>query len=448
MQMITNFSNTINVKPYLASSLFYKNNFRILKNGVWVYFFLLIFEGALRKWFLPEFANPLLIIRDPIALWLLIRAYNIKLFLFNAYIVITFAICFLGIIASLLFGHGNLAVSFFGARIFIIHFPLIFIIGKTFNWGDVIKLGKVTLWISIPMIFLIIVQFYSPQSAWVNRGIGGNLEGAGFAGALGYFRPPGTFSFTNGNTLFFGFVAAFVIYFWISNVRISRFLLITSSIAMFTSIPFSISRTLFFELIISLIFAAIAIAVNKKKYLKNSILTVICLAIVIIIISHTSFAQIAGEAFLDRFTSANEEEGGLRSVFLDRFLGGMIEAFQTNNELPFFGYGIGMGTNVGSILLTGQSIFLISEGEWGRLVGELGLLFGIIIIAIRILIGFQMIIKSYNSIKAGNVLAWMLLSFAFFNIIQGQWAQPTALGFAVLGGGLVVASLKKEMSET
>ena len=35
-----------------------------LKRLIWVYFILLVFEGALRKWFLPGLSTPLLIVRD------------------------------------------------------------------------------------------------------------------------------------------------------------------------------------------------------------------------------------------------------------------------------------------------------------------------------------------------------------------------------------------------
>src|SRR3546814_1990531 len=44
----------------------------LLKQGIWVYFILLIFEGALRKWVLPGLATPLLVVRDPVALLLLL----------------------------------------------------------------------------------------------------------------------------------------------------------------------------------------------------------------------------------------------------------------------------------------------------------------------------------------------------------------------------------------
>ena len=37
-----------------------------LRTLIYVYFFLLIFEGALRKWIVPSLSGPLLVARDPV----------------------------------------------------------------------------------------------------------------------------------------------------------------------------------------------------------------------------------------------------------------------------------------------------------------------------------------------------------------------------------------------
>src|SRR5690606_20856043 len=118
----------------------------------------------LRKWVLPGLSTPLLIVRDPVAIWLLITAMSRGLLRFNLYLTSMIAIGIIASIATLLVGHGNLFVTLFGARTFLLHFPLIFVIGSVFNRDDVIKIGKVTLWIAIPMALLIALQFYSPQS--------------------------------------------------------------------------------------------------------------------------------------------------------------------------------------------------------------------------------------------------------------------------------------------
>jgi hypothetical protein len=221
-----------------------------LTNGIWLYFILLVFEGALRKWILPQLANPLLLIRDPLVLYLFFSASFNRVVYFNSYIFYMLSIVAVSFIATMVTGHGNVIVALYGARIFIIHFPMIFLIGTVFNKEDVIKMGKVILYISIPMALLIAVQFFSPQTAWVNKGIGDAI-GGGFSGAMGYLRPPGTFSFTSGTTSFFSLVAVFVFYFWIESKKINRVVLSLATAALLASIPFSISRSLLFQIMIS-----------------------------------------------------------------------------------------------------------------------------------------------------------------------------------------------------
>ncbi|WP_237144076.1 hypothetical protein [Pontibacter pamirensis] len=418
-----------------------KSDLLLLRRGVWLYFFLLLFEGALRKWFLPGLATPLLIVRDPLALWLVLSVWQKGLLPSNIFMAGMITVGVLGMFTAVFVGHGNIFVALYGARIFFIHFPFIFVIGRVFNRADVLKLGKYTLWIAIPMTVLIALQFYSPQSAWVNRGVGGDLSGAGFGGAMGYFRPPATFSFTNGTTLFYGLVACFVFYFWFQLKGINRLVLIVATVALLAAIPLSISRTLFFQVIISLIFSIVA-ASRDSRYFGRMVLSCLAGFITLAILSQTIFFQTATEAFFARFDSANKQEGGLDGVLFDRYLGGLIGALTNSSEIPFFGYGLGMGTNVGSMLLAGKQVFLIAEEEWARTVGELGPLLGLSVIALRLGLSIKLTQACYYKLNQNNILPWMLLSLGLLTIPQAQWAQPTSLGFSVLIAGLIIASLR------
>lgn len=411
-----------------------------LKYGVWLYFLLLIFEGALRKWILPGLASPLLIIRDPIALWLIVRSIQVGIFKPNGFVLTAWVITLISLFTTLLIGHGNLLVALYGLRIFTIHFPVIFVIGKVFDKADVLKLGSVLLWIGIFMTLLVAIQFYSPQSAWVNRGIGGDLEGSGFSGAKGYFRVPGTFSFTTGLSSFYGLVGCFIYYFWLDTKnRIPKLLLVASSIALVVAVPLSISRIVFFQIILSGLFAMV-IAARKPQNLIRFILALFSILLFFLLISNFEFFQTAIYVFTQRFESASKAEGGVSGTLIDRFLGGSIGAL-ANLDIEIFGKGLGIGTNAGAKLMTGERGFLISEGEWGRLIGEMGIILGIIAIAIRGGTVFKLFRNSWKALALGNILPWLLLSFAFLMVFQGQWAQPTALGFGILSGGLVLASL-------
>ena len=412
-----------------------------LKRGIWVYFLLLILEGALRKWVLPSLATPLLIVRDPVALWLLLTAWRRGLLPANSYLSSMMLLGVVGIFTAVFLGHGSLFVAIYGARILMLHFPLIFVIGRVFNRDDVVRLGKGLLWLAIPMTVLMLLQFYSPQSAWVNRGVGGDTQGGGFSGANGYFRPPGTFSFITGLVQFYSLLAPFVLAFWLKREPVNRLLLLAATTSLLLAIPFSISRTLMFQTCLTVVFTVAATS-RHPKYLVQMLLVGVGLVGVFLLLSNTSFFQTGTAAFTSRFETASQQSSGTVSGdLLARVIDDQLGPIDLNKQ-PFFGYGLGMGTNAGGMLLTGGQFFLISETEWGRVIGELGLLLGTSVILLRLALMVKIGLASYQKVVAGDLLPWLLLSFGFLIITQGQWAQPTTLGFSVLTGGLLVASLR------
>lgn len=414
---------------------------KAMKAGIWLYFGLLVFEGGLRKWLLPGFSTPLLIIRDPVAFWLLAMAWKYRVVRGNFYLYSIILVGILGTFTALFWGHENIVVAFFGARVFLLHLPLIFVIGRVFDQSDVEKLGRIIIWISIPMTVLVVMQFYSPQSAFVNRGVGGDIEGAGFGGALGYFRPPGTFSFTNGNTLFYSLMASFLFYFWLVPASISRVILYIASGALMAAIPISISRALFFQVIVSSIFFSIAAFMNPK--IRSRMLpAIISLFIGVLVLGKTSFYGKAIEVFSARYEDANAVEGGLTGVIGERFIGKLLSAVTDAFQIPLSGFGLGISSNVGLMLLPDKQSAGVSDFEWERLITELGPLLGLAVVFLRIGLTTKIATTSFSYLKQRKVLPWMLLSFGSLTVLQAQWAQPTSLGFCTLIGGLMVASFR------
>ncbi len=415
--------------------------YKEIKQGLWLYILLLIFEGALRKWVLPQFSDVLLIIRDPLALFLLVKASTLKIYYSNTFLIQIWVIAIISLGFTLTLGHQNLNVAIYGIRVFLLHLPLAFLMGHVFDKNDVIKVGKFFLYLSIPMTILLIAQFFSPQTAWVNRGVGGDLSGAGFDGALGYLRPPGTFSFTNGTSSFYGLLAAFLLYFLFVSETIPVLLLVLSGISLLIAIPISISRTLLFMVTASVVIVVPALYKFKDKI--NKIFSIgISLLIVYLCLNMFSFFDTVLNVFNTRFERANESEGGLESVLLDRYLGGLASALMEAPNKKISGVGLGYGTNVGSVLLTNNKSFLISEGEWGRMIGEMGPILGIWMILIRLFIGLKTTIHSYRMLSENNFLSWTLLPYMLLNFTQGSWNQPTAMGFSIISLGLLIASFK------
>jgi hypothetical protein len=416
---------------------------KVLKQGIWVYFLLLIFEGSLRKWFLPFLATPLLIVRDPIAAWLIYIAWKRGFFPWNGWVITLFFVGITGIYTAVLFGHGNFFIALYGSRIMFIQFPMIFIIGHFFKKEDVIQMGVVILKMSLGMTILIAIQFYSPQTAWVNRGLGGDVEGIGFGEVMDFFRPPGTFSFTNGVSLFYGLTICFVFYFWFNTSKINFTILVAATIGLLAAIPLSISRGLFFQTGVAILFTLIAV-LRRPDYFNKIILIAVAAFIVASALSLTSFYKKATEVFEYRFVSANAEEGGVDGILVTRYFGEMIRPVSRSLSQPFFGYGLGLGTNVASMLIAGDRLYLVAEGEWERTLGELGPVLGLMVILVRVSLTATISFRSYKRLANGDLLPWMLLSFGLLTIPQAQWAQPTSLGFCILIAGLLLASLNEK----
>lgn len=431
-------------KPEFVARVYKKRDkYLRLRQGIWVYIMLLIFEGALRRWVLPGLQAPLLIVRDPVAIYLVFESLRLRLLPSNGYLLFMTVIGFFSILTAMVIGHGNILVALYGARTLLFHFPVIFVMGSVLNRDDVIKIGKALLIIAVPMAVLIIIQFFSPATAKINQSIG-NLGLAGqITGALGFFRPPGTFSFTTGLSSFFGLVGCFVLYFFLQPKDISKLLLTASAISLLIAIPISISRTLVFQLVFAVIFIVLALS-TKPAFLKSILSAILGLVVLVAILYQIPAMQQAILVFTSRFTNASGSEGGVEGTVGNRFLGGLINALFDSKDQPFFGYGIGMGSNVGSQLLTGTRTFLIAEDEWGRIIGEVGPLMGLSIIFLRIGLTIKLLILCFKKLASGDLLPWILISLGIITLPVASWSQPTSLGFCIVIIGLVIASLKSK----
>ena len=76
--------------------------FQNIRRLIWLYFWLLIFEGVLRKWVLPQLSNPLLIVRDPVVLLIYLLAIRARIFPRNAWMFSLAVIAFLSLAVSFL----------------------------------------------------------------------------------------------------------------------------------------------------------------------------------------------------------------------------------------------------------------------------------------------------------------------------------------------------------
>lgn len=420
-------------------------NYNAIKIAIWLYFFLWIVEGALRKWVLSSLATPLLIVRDPVAIYIILRAIYSNVKFFNGFVVSAYIITLLSLIVTLTFGHGNLVVGVYGARIMLLHFPLIFIIGAVFVKEDILKVGQVLLVANILMTLIVYLQFISPQSAFINIGVGGEGS-AGFSGAMGYFRPSGTFSFTTGLSAFYIMASVFVFYFWLSKEPISKILLIGSTLALIFSLPLTVSRTAVGGVILVGIFAFIGSAVSFKKVMKIVLTVGILLLLFTILQKTTTVFNLGTEVFMSRVDTASEQSGGFKDSFFSRVFDNFVQPIVSLMKKPLFIGNLGMGTNAGAQMLSGSAKFLIAEDEFGRIAGEQGLLLGGATIILRIVLAISLFLKSIRLPNDEKLLPMIFCGTALFSLTQGQWAQPSMLGYSVMVAGLLLASINKNLT--
>ena len=133
-----------------------ESEYRFIKILIWVYFLLLLFEGALRKWFLPSLSQGLLVVRDPIALWIYYLAYGKDIFpLENKYIQKLFIWTIVACALSVIINQAHLATIAYGARTNLLHFPLIFVMAHVLTRNDVLLFGKAFLVLAFPMTWVV-----------------------------------------------------------------------------------------------------------------------------------------------------------------------------------------------------------------------------------------------------------------------------------------------------
>src|SRR2546430_7361690 len=161
---------------------------RFVRYPAWLillYIALLMLEGALRKWALPRFSNPLLIIRDPILLLIYAMALRARVFPRNPWVISLAIIGVLSEIVSvcILVPYFPLtplaAVTLYGFRSNFLHMPLIFIMANIFDEEDVKRIGWWILPGLIPLRLLMVAQFDAAPDSFINRTAARLAEGGG-----------------------------------------------------------------------------------------------------------------------------------------------------------------------------------------------------------------------------------------------------------------------------
>src|SRR6516164_7126763 len=336
-----------------------------LRSLVWLYFWLLLWEGALRKWFFPSLSTPLLVVRDPVVLLIYAIALAKRVFPFNRFVLLIAALGIVSFGASLIV-FDRLGIIAYGLHTNFLHLPLIFVLPNIMRPKDVVRMGKWLLLLSLPMTVLVIYQFISPSGARINAAAGGDLGGQMMA--IGdRVRPAGTFSFVTGMVSFLSGVGAVLLCVFLDQKQLRSWLCVAAIAALLLSVVVSGSRSAIVFVTIIVIAALLICARQFKRF--SQMLTPVLLG----------YLTFLGFCYLPLFRAGLEVHegrlkagGGVNRGIIARYLGGFGESIEIAGQTPLLGRGLGIGTNAGAALLTGSRSFLLGESEWSRFVAESG----------------------------------------------------------------------------
>ncbi|MEI6561004.1 MAG: hypothetical protein WCO68_02850 [Verrucomicrobiota bacterium] len=419
---------------------------KAVKRLIWLYFFLLIYEGAFRKWFLPSLANPLLIVRDPVVILIYMLSLSRGTFPESSFIGWITGFGMATFFVSLFTGVGNFVVSVYGWRTDFLHLPLIFVMQKILNPDDVKQICKWLLITAVPMGILVMVQFRSDPLAWVNKGVGLG-EGGQLDVGFGKIRPPGTFSFTNGLANYVALVGGCLLYAVVNKTYYPKWLLFVAAPSLILMVIASGSRATVSSVVISII--VLALVVLRRPTLVGESFKFVLLALPgLWLVTNMSIFQEGNMVLTSRF--GDSAGGGVQHGIIERALNDYLDGLYAIADTPFFGYGLGVGTNAAAGLLGGERGFLLAEGEWARVVKEGGVIFGYGFLLLRVAICFYLgwvALAASERRRDPNPLGLLIFSACVLLVLNGQLGQPTALGFAVFGGGLCLAAANEGVED-
>ncbi|MDE0821572.1 MAG: hypothetical protein OSA95_10645 [Opitutales bacterium] len=412
---------------------------RYIRMGIWLYFILLMLEGALRKWIFPEMSQPLLIIRDPIVIGMYFLAYNSGIFPTNSRIRFLFGLGMISLPLAIIGGGFSALPTLYGIRSNCLHFPLIFLIPRVFSYIDVIKIGRIVLWLALPMTFVVINQFQAtPEDNWnvAAGGTGTQLETSG-----GKVRASGTFSFVSGIVYYYALLIAFLIIGFLRSGTYAKLILWIAAACAILALATSGSRAVVAGALHVLACFGFLAAFNPRAF-GSALGLIISLTVVVIVISKTPI-YVEGVSFLKmRFDEASNVEGDAVSAYFQRSRHIILSPLRDtiNSNFDLFGRGIGAGTQAGVALGAPKGFF--GENEWQRHILESGIIVGNLFIFWRVSLALFILRLCIRAIKMENYLPIFLWGSCSHIILWMPIGQPTTLGFAALGGGLCLTAIR------
>lgn len=415
-----------------------------IKNLIMIVFLLILFEGALRKWILPSLSGPLFFIKDPIVLLIYLLAFKYRLNPHSRLYKISMLMLGLFLFGGLLqisVDAFNPLVLLIGFRNYFLLLPLTFIIAEFFTKEDLIRFARVTCWVALPTVVLVYLQYHSPVDAYINKNVGEGEGTAVFTVGQGIVRTSGFFSFTSGHSqyvlFFIGFL--FLNYFLPKEERfLSPLLYIVLLLIAPVLVVYAGSRGLISSILILSCFIMLAALFSIHRRSSFRVWGMFVLGGILVYFITMTFLPENLSVLESRFESASKNEDTV-----SRFFSPYVNFFKAYGfDVPLWGLGLGIGSNAGAFLISGNRGFVTAESEWQSVMAEAGPVLGSVFILYRVYLSTGVLYIAFMVFrKKGYIVPVIFASMICMLFLSGQITkQGTSLYFAWLFMGFALAA--------
>lgn len=358
--------------------------------GLGLVLFLMLYDGALRKWLLPGSEQIVFILKDLVLVALLVYVVALKALQLNFRMhsmVVAFLFLY-GMWVVLQMANPrvpNILVAIWGLKAHLLYIVMILVLPKAFrNLDDVFRvLTKIYPMMVVPVCTLAFFQIASPADGFINLSIQGDTEAISYFGEAELVRVTGTFSYISGMAAFVQVSALLGFGLFLGGVRSRGFLLGFATVL--ATLPATGSRGVLVSVIAS-IFIMIFVATYSRLITLGTMLRVVVVTAILLTISVVVQSEVWIALVQRSFGDAAGDEYRIFTAFTN--------AFDYFDVAGFFGFGAG-SANLGAPALAGDVVAFswlpvggVFEEESGRIVLELGVIGWIFSLALRVALLF------------------------------------------------------------
>jgi hypothetical protein len=375
---------------------------------------LIVVQGALRKWILPELGTPLYVAKD-IALLGALGLLGMKSrFLLTTPLRRSFLPILWGAFASIVavqafnFNVPSIAVGIFGIRSYLLYTVLLLLLPLALRHVERPKrvVLAVMLGLIAPVLLLGMYQYSQPVGSWINQYVADDTQAVG---VLSRPRITGTFSYIGGMSAFLTFSLFLSLGTFIAGLRFQKrfYQVLGGSLLALALIvaPMNGSRSVVLGLLVPLPFVLYTVLRRQRGLAVGATLLVLAVAGAYVA-SESAWLTQGWEIIEHRISSSSDQEKRLQGIFLDPLqkvkVGGLV------------GYGAGTTHQAAGALSSDiPNIPVGYEGELGRVVLELGIFGALLFVSLKAWLTWM----AWQAMRRASTAWTMLLSITGFSVL-------------------------------